>query len=120
MFDRLRRLLRAKPPERLDKRYPYIGQFFGCYLHQDWPEDAGSWEAAADQFLAGESADHVRRAVADLDRLLADARGETDLRRALDAFGNAYDPTAEGLSLRAWLAQVGGRLAAGQHRDPAV
>ena len=99
-----------QPSERLDRRYPEIAQFFGGYLHQDWPEDAGSWEAAVDQFLAGESAEHVRRAVADLERLLDERRNDVELSRALDAFGNAYDPTPDGLSLREWLTRVGVRM----------
>ena len=108
------------PSERPEHRYPHAAQLFGCYLHQDWPEDAGSWQAAADQFLATETAEQAQRAVADLDRLLADAADEATLWRALDAFGNAYDPAADGVPVRAWLAAVTTRLRADRHRNRAV
>src|SRR5687767_10952943 len=92
MLDRIRNALRGRSPEPRGERYGYAGQFFACYLHQDWPEESGSWEAAADLFLMKESPEHARRAVADLDRLLAETREEAELLRVLDVFCNAYDP----------------------------
>ena len=120
MLGRIRNLLRGQQSERLDQRYGYAGQFFACYLHQDWPEESGTWEAAADLFLTKETPEHAQRAVADLGRLLAETHEESELQQALDAFGNAYDPTPEGLSLRAWLAQVRSRLARGRDSTAAV
>ena len=38
---------------RHDQQYPAAAQLFAAYLHQDWPEDAGSWQAAIDQYAAG-------------------------------------------------------------------
>lgn len=97
---------------RPDQEYPHLAQFLGAYLHQDWPEESGSWEAATDLFVSGESADQVRRALRDLRELLDRMADEAALERALDAFGCDYDPTADGVTRRAWLERVGSRLAA--------
>lgn len=97
---------------RLDRQYPAAAQLFGGYLHQDWPEDAGSWQTAIDQYVSREAQPLRAAAQLDLARLLAEVSGEGELAAALDAFGNAYDPRAEGLTYRAWLEQVRARLAA--------
>ena len=35
-----------------EERWPDLQQFLGCYLHQDWPTDYGSPEAAVDAAIA--------------------------------------------------------------------
>src|SRR3712207_3643971 len=92
--------------QRLDRKYPAAANFFAGYLHQDWPEESGSWQAAADLFLAKASPAHAAAAAADVARLLADCATDAELTRALDAFGNAYDPTPDGTSVRRWLELV--------------
>ena len=96
---------------RHDQQYPAAAQLFGAYLHQDWPEDAGSWQAALAQYAAREAPPLVAAAQRDLTRLLTDSPTEEALARALDAFGNAYDPRPDGLTYRAWLEQVRAHLA---------
>jgi hypothetical protein len=116
--DRVRHLLGSPRPARPDQRYPHAAQLFGCYLHQDWPEDAGTWQAAVDQFLARESADHAGRVAADVARLLVETPDDAALRHALDAFGNAYDPVdEESATLRDWLGAVVARIRAALPRD---
>ena len=45
---------RATRQRRLDaeERWPDLFRFLGCYLHQDWPEESGSPEAAIDLAIA--------------------------------------------------------------------
>jgi hypothetical protein len=97
---------------RLDQEYPSAAHLFSAYLHQDWPEDAGSWQAAIDHYVGGEALSLRVAAQRELARLLAETRDERALATALEALGNFYHPGAEGLTYRAWLAQVLARLAA--------
>ena len=103
---------------RLDEEYPHLAQFLGAYLRQNWPEESGGWEAATDLFVSNEPADHVQRALGDLRELLRRVPDDSALGRAPDALGRYYDPTPDGVTSRAWLEQVGARLAAAAGGQP--
>lgn len=105
---------------RVDQAYPAAAQFFAGYLHQDWPEESGSWEAAAGLFIARESRAQVAAAAADVTRLLNAYATDADLVQVLDAFGNAYDPTPDGVSVRDWLRVLLDRLRSGGADGDAV
>ena len=44
-----------------EENYPELFQFVAAYLHQDWPEDSGTPEAAIDQAIADR--DHAHRKI---------------------------------------------------------
>lgn len=58
-------MTRATRRRRLDaeERWPHLYKFLGAYLHQDWPEDSGTPEAAVDLAIAEHSLEE-RQAVA--------------------------------------------------------
>jgi len=74
--------------EEMERRHPALWQFFGCYLHQDWPIFHGTPDDAVDTAVAESSLDRRRAARRDLAALLAEIDDDTRLRKVLnDGFG---------------------------------
>jgi hypothetical protein len=70
--------------DEAEARYPALTQFFGCYLHEDWPIFSGTPEKAVDDAIASypvEIRKQVRRELADLLQRTPD---DTQLRKVLN------------------------------------
>ena len=85
--------MKVRRKEEEAERYPMLAQFFGCYLHQGWPEESGTPEQAVDAAIADyplEARRQIRREIA---ALLADYQGDDPRLRAVlnDGLGvNVY------------------------------
>jgi hypothetical protein len=87
-------------PDLMNARAERLHQFFGGYFHQDWGADgASSWSDVVDAYLA--------------ENTLEDAASLRDALRAWVTDGQLgdlascdYDPRAEGLTERAWVAMI--------------
>jgi hypothetical protein len=94
-------------------RYPRLEQFFGGYLHQDWPEMFGDWTGAVDSYRNDTSAREREEVAADIEELVRTAASDEALSSQLfQEFGCCYDPRPDlgGPSIRAWLGAVVARL----------
>lgn len=95
----------------ITQTYPALSQFLGAYLHQDWPEEFSTPEAAVEAFHRREPADSVRAVCAELEQAIYEAQQSTDPSRLLSDLGCYYDPRADGRSVPEWLAHVRTELA---------
>jgi hypothetical protein len=78
--------------DEAEARYPMLQQFFGCYLHEDWPEESGTPQAAVNAAIAGYPLEMRRQARRELEALLRSTDDDSTLRRVLnDGLGvNVY------------------------------
>ncbi|MBX9582738.1 MAG: hypothetical protein K2X87_20730 [Gemmataceae bacterium] len=90
----------------ITQTYPTLSQFLGAYLHQDWPEEFSTPEAAIEAFRRREPADSVRAIRAELEQVIHEAQQSSDPSRLLYDLGCYYDPRADGRSVSDWLAHV--------------
>src|SRR5262245_49619178 len=86
------------------ERFPELGQFFGCYLHQDWRLEASDWQGAAQNYVEHEPPELVKAATTQLGQLLAMDLNDQHLEAVLDEMGNAFDPGP--LSYGTWLGEL--------------
>ena len=87
--------------------YPDLGQFLGCYFHQDWDADYDTWEEGVQQFMRDATSEEVEATRKQLDHLLSRNRDESRIwRNPLHELYCDYDPTADGISYTEWLCQV--------------
>ena len=75
-----RRLLR----EQMDERFYRLGQFLGCYLHEDWPEDSGTPEAAVDKAISEYPVELLQQTRRELETVLKEFSDDTRLRAVLN------------------------------------
>ena len=89
-----------------------LEQLMGAYFHQDWWEDRGgeAWVIAA--FLR-ESRRLAQNLPDEIAETLAAFPTDTQLEAHLDGLGCEYTPRPDEGGYSAWLADVGGRVAAG-------
>lgn len=86
-----------------------LEEFFGCYFHQDWPEDDPSWQAVVGRYRA-EATDEDAGRVAEEIVLLVQRYPDDDLLAAtLGQLGCYYWPGAKDL-YRTWLSAVADTL----------
>lgn len=85
------------------RRYPSLRNFLGGYLHEDWPEEFGSWEKAVAHYLRQEAPAEVERCRTELRALVVESRTEAGLADLCADFGCAYRP---GDGWRKWLKAV--------------
>jgi hypothetical protein len=80
-----------------------LDQFLGGYFHQDWPDDAPSWQAVVERYR-GENTD-AGRVAQEIVQLIQCHPGDDSLVAELNRLGCYYWPEAPG-SYRAWLSEV--------------
>lgn len=83
-----------------------LERILGAWLHQDWQLDFDDWRSANRAGARAQPALQVQKAVSELEGLLATEMSETELSGLLERFGCEFDPTASGLTYRAWLTEV--------------
>lgn len=87
--------------------YPALAQLLAGYYHQDWQQDHRAPDAALHAFVDDASADTVKDATSDIDRLVDEGFDEAALTRMLaDGFDCNYVPAANGLTSVGWLSHV--------------
>jgi rhamnose utilization protein RhaD (predicted bifunctional aldolase and dehydrogenase) len=64
--------------------YPALWQFFGCYLHEDWPLDSGTPEKAVDQAIAEYPLNYRQQVRRELNNFLDRHEDDTYLRAILN------------------------------------
>ena len=74
------------------ERYPALAQFFGAYLHQDWPRESGTPGRAVAQAIADFPLEYRQQIRRELKNFLADNEDDSRLRAVLnDGLGvNVY------------------------------
>jgi hypothetical protein len=77
---RTRELLR----EEMDRRFYRLGQFFGCYLHEDWPELHGTPEKAVEKAIEDYPVDILQQVRRELRDVLSDTAEDEELRDVLN------------------------------------
>jgi hypothetical protein len=97
----------------MNDNFPNLGEFLGCYFHQDWPCDDESAVAVVERYLREWPSDEVQTVVKEIGLLLEEAKSEEDLRTTVTKLGSYYEVGADGLTYRDWLKSVSERLAAG-------
>lgn len=87
-----------------------MDQFFGAYLHQDWPFEAEDWEGIVDQYCASptRTPEQLRTLADQIDELIATCT-ESELPSVILNMGAFYDPRPQ-LTYTAWLQQVAARI----------
>lgn len=99
--------------QSMNDNFPNLGEFLGCYFHQDWPCDDESAIAVIERYLSEWPRDEVLAVIEEIGQLLEEVRNEADLRAAVLKLGSYYEVGADGLTYREWLESVSKRLALG-------
>ncbi len=96
------------PDPRSD--YPLLHLYLDGYLHQDWPDDYGTWERAFDAYLRNRSADERRALQAEIAHLRAQPDAEqTDVIVRCHSY---LVPSRKGEDDSEWLDAISRRAAA--------
>ena len=76
----------------MESRFYRLSQFLGCYLHEDWPEDSGTPEAAVDNAIADYPVELLQQTRREIATVLAETPDDACLRDVLnDGLGvNVY------------------------------
>lgn len=82
-----------------------VRQFVGGYLHQDWPEFYGSWQAAADAFVRDEPEDAANFG-GQAAQLLRDHPTSPQLGGILQELGCFYWPSRYDSDYVRWFEEV--------------
>jgi hypothetical protein len=88
--------------------YPGL-DYLGGFFHEDWMEDAPTWERLLEFFAEHTSAEERRSALQDAHRLLAEATDDRQLEVALRQLGFMYVPEPQ--TYREWLVDLRDKLA---------
>ncbi len=92
---------------KLNKRFPDLEQFFGCYFHQDWQYLYGSAEMAIEDYANDSSRDELSYTVQELDKLMSLGLSEAELDDAMYRELHCYyNPKPSGRSMTEWLRWV--------------
>lgn len=91
-------------------RYPLLQQFLGAYLHQDWPEESGTPEAAVDEAIADHPLEMRRQVRRELAALLSSTEDDCGLRRILNDGLGVYVYFAKPREARAFAEEVERKL----------
>lgn len=88
----------------MSERDDRLHQFFAGYFNQDWDiGGAGDWSDVMDEYLSQNRRDDVIRTRDDLRSWLSESAHDQQLPVA---FGCDYDPSADGMDQRAWVAAL--------------
>lgn len=89
-----------------------LAQLLGGYFHQDWSDEFDSDVTALQAIIDSETKDQIRAVIEEIERLLADARSEIELRDILiNEVGCHFHPESQGISYEQWLKKVRGVFA---------
>src|SRR5688500_17671532 len=83
-------------------------QFFGGYLHQDWPEEFSDWREAVRAFRRNNGDSKVAEIVSELKRLIASSSSDAKIGELLlHEFACYYTPRPDlgEPTFREWLSQ---------------
>jgi len=95
-----------------EDRFPELVQFFGCYFHEDFLTDYGSWEAALEAAIGDLPADLRQEVLRELDAFAACALTDAERKRIVfQIFGLCFHVEARGFTTVTWLAYVRRHLA---------
>ncbi len=83
-----------------------LGQFFGCYLGQDWPLEFPHPWSGVEAYVASEPLEVRLPARAELSALLALPLDDAGLGHSVDRLGLNYRPEVENTTYREWLTTV--------------
>ena len=73
---------------KAEANWPNLFQFLGCYLHQDWPEESGTPEAAVDLAVAETQHEELKLVATEWWNWNATEGAQNDPRMAVnDGFG---------------------------------
>jgi hypothetical protein len=78
------RRAREKLRETADARFPGLWQFFGCSLHEDWPELNGSMDEAIARAIADRPVELRQQVRRELKDLLSEMSADGELRDMLN------------------------------------
>ena len=81
-----------------------------AYLNQDWQDEYPDVWTAVESFKAEAGSETREGARAELRQILDRNSTESQFESALDAYGCAYYPPADGYTYSAWLVQLEERL----------
>ena len=101
--------MRSEGP--LDDGFVGLAHLLAAYFHQDWALDDPDADAVVRRFRRSEVDALVRRARADVERLLNSSLTDTELEALFGRLGSSYSPARDGLTARSWLARVSRLLA---------
>jgi len=88
-----------------------LSNFFGCYFHEDWTDDAANTEDVVAEYMrttAPGALHELSAAILELSRRFG---SDAELEEYLDStLGSYYLPSFEGISAKAWLERVSSQL----------
>jgi hypothetical protein len=97
-----------------ESRQLLLSSFFSAYFHEDWRCDADSTEAVVTEYARTATLEDMHslgEAILDFSReFVSEEQLEEELYRTLGCY---YQPSAVGLSAKAWLAGVARQLLGG-------
>lgn len=82
-----------------------IDQFFSCYFHQDWSDEASSWRTVVAQYRAEVGGDEARLVAKEIELLAEHHSDDESLEVKVKQLGCYYWPGSPSL-YRAWLTEV--------------
>lgn len=91
----------------MSEKIETLGHIFGCYLHQDWPDEFDTDDSALQAIIENETADKIQAGLVEIDMLLAAHLSENELRDILiNKAGCYFEPESLGISYKQWLKKV--------------
>ena len=79
----------------------------GCYFHQDWLDEFGSYDSVIRSIIESEPVEKIESGMEEIDYLLASDWGEGQLKVILiDQLGCYFDPAADGMTYEFWLKKL--------------
>ena len=96
----------------MSREYQQLRWFFGAYFHQDWASTGDPPRRVVRQYARDVSSATLQAALGELEAALLRLRDPEVLRAKADEWGLEYDPEADGMTLREWLFETRGTLAA--------
>ena len=82
-----------------------LDQFFGCYFHQDWPDDDTSWHAVVARYRAENAEGEPIRVADEIAKLIQQYPDDVALAAKLDQLGCYFWPGNPSL-FGGWLSEV--------------
>jgi hypothetical protein len=91
----------------MKRRYNSLQEFFLCYFHPDWRMDAASWAEVVKDFVDTADPGLIAGVVSDLREITAETASDDELAATVvREYSLSYEPSDDGLSMRAWLKAI--------------